>query len=212
MSKPPSDLAPFLFGLAIGAVIGWAACLFANSPAHGCEVPDPVARVLPADPVQRCAVKTLAGEYGKLSVPQAKAYRAIQKHGLTLADADWYLATAYGPWEGFSYGEATAHGYGCSDLTLAANSLPAHTLLLVERKPGMWQVRRVEDRGARWNDNHWRKYTQNKWARFAREGQAAWLLYREAGHPAAICWVDLFVPHSFDPKPMRGLRIKAGGA
>jgi len=146
---------------------------------------------LPADPCQRVAAKALRGDYGLLNTRQQKAYELLLLQGLTEADLTVGLATAYGPWEGYDYGEACAHGYGCSDMTLAANAIPGHWYVLVERSPGKWQVRQVQDTGAAWNDRHWRAYGKKHFG-------------------ATIdCWIDLFLPHDIDPQPMRMLKIRA---
>lgn len=178
-------------------LVFWAG--FAVGKAHGGELPtgeiSPVIQVaidpLPKDPCQRLASKALRGDYGKLNVRQRKAYELLLAQGLTEADIGLALATAYGPWEGYDYGEGTAYGYGCSDLTLAANAIPAHWYILVERRPGQWQVRQIQDTGASWNDRHWRAYARRHF------------------RVKAECWIDLFLPHDINPQPMRILKVRA---
>lgn len=104
---------------------------------------------LPADPVQRVAEKALAGEYGDLERWQEKAYQYALAQGTAPAGLCWQ--TYYTPYEGYDRGEATAHGYGCSERTAAANAIPAHWYVMVEL-PGGWTVRQIQDTGASFND------------------------------------------------------------
>lgn len=104
---------------------------------------------LPENPVQRVAHKALKGEYGKLEDWQYKAYKYALLQEANVDGVAW--VTSYGPWEGFMFGEACAFGYGCSDSTAAANLIPSHYYVLIEL-PGGWEVRRIEDRGAKRND------------------------------------------------------------
>ncbi len=105
---------------------------------------------MPENPVKRVAVKALKGEYGNLEDWQYKAYKYALAQDADVDGLAW--VTSYGPWEGFMLGEACAYGYGCADSTAAANLLPAHYYVLIELPDG-WEVRRIEDCGAKYNDN-----------------------------------------------------------
>lgn len=187
----PLSLAICLIGLALGFGLGYALDSAHSEEAAVLSEPPAAVDPLPADPCQRLATKALRGDYGKLNARQRKAYELLLAQGLTEADISLALATAYGPWEGYDYGEGTAYGYGCSDLTLAANAIPAHWYVLLERRPGQWQVRQIQDTGASWNDRHWRAYARRHF------------------RVKAECWVDLFLPHDINPQPMRMLKVRA---
>ena len=104
---------------------------------------------MPENPVKRVATKALRGEYGNLEDWQYKAYKYALAQNAEVDGLAW--VTSYGPWEGFMFGEACAYGYGCTDSTAAANLLPAHYYVLIELPDG-WEVRRIEDCGAKYND------------------------------------------------------------
>ncbi len=128
---------------------------------------------LPANPVQRVAHKALSGEYGKLEDWQYKAYKYALAQGANVDGVAW--VTSYGPWEGFMFGEACAFGYGCSDSTAAANLIPSHYYVLIELPEG-WEVRRIEDRGARRNDFLARRKGAQVWIdRWVRTNEGSYL-------------------------------------
>jgi len=58
---------------------------------------EPVSKLLPADPFQRCAVRALGGEFGPLQEWQAYWYRRGVGGGRTIQGRA--KVTSYGPWE-----------------------------------------------------------------------------------------------------------------
>ncbi len=128
---------------------------------------------LPENPIQRVAHKALNGEYGKLADWQYKAYKYALIQEANVDGVAW--VTSYGPWEGFMFGEACAFGYGCSDSTAAANLIPSHYYVLIEL-PGGWEVRRIEDRGAKRNDFLARRKGAQVWIdRWVRRNEGSYI-------------------------------------
>ena len=128
---------------------------------------------LPANPVQRVAQKALKGEYGNLEDWQYKAYKYALAQDADIDGVAW--VTSYGPWEGFRFGEACAFGYGCSDSTAAANLIPSHYYVLIELPDG-WEVRRIEDRGAKRNDLLARRKGAQVWIdRWVRRNEGSYI-------------------------------------
>ncbi len=126
-----------------------------ESPAVGEQEAAP-----PANPIRRVAQKALRGDFGKLKPWQHKAYKYALAQDVTVSGRAW--VTTYGPWAGFARGEGCAYGYGCSESTAAANAIPGHYYVLVELPKG-WEVRRIEDRGAAWNDRIARRKGTELW-------------------------------------------------
>ena len=101
------------------------------------------------NPIRVVAQKALKGEFGNLASWQYKAYEYALIQDANVKGQAW--VTVYGPWEGFPRGDNCAYGYNCSESTAAANAIPAHYYVLIELPQG-WEMRRIEDRGASWND------------------------------------------------------------
>jgi len=128
---------------------------------------------MPENPVKRVAVKALRGEYGNLEDWQYKAYKYALAQDADVDGLAW--VTSYGPWEGFMFGEACAYGYGCADSTAAANLLPAHYYVLIELPDG-WEVRRIEDCGAKRNDGVARYKGAEVWIdRWVRSNEGSYI-------------------------------------
>ena len=118
-------------------------------------------------------MKALSGEYGKLADWQYKAYTYALAQDAGIEGLAW--VTSYGPWEGFMFGEACAYGYGCSASTAAANLLPAHYYVLIELPDG-WEVRRIEDCGAKRNDRIARYKGATVWIdRWVRSNEGSYI-------------------------------------
>lgn len=100
--------------------------------------PAPAPQTLPADPLQRCATRALAGDYGHIAPWQASWYA---KALVTEPTPRRVWLTQYGPWE----------GYAGDDYHIAANPrymVPGTVVWL--SKPGRLSV--VTNRGASSND------------------------------------------------------------
>lgn len=126
---------------------------------------------LPLDPFRRCAVKALAGTYGKLE--------AWQRHGYALglvtgAEANRLMVlTQYNGGEGRA-GRVDRRGRPCSLRTSASNLLPYRSYIWTEKSG----LRQVLDCGARRNDGMARRVAK-------RCGWDDW-------HRAV--WVDVWYP------------------
>jgi len=128
---------------------------------------------MPQNPVKRVAMKALSGKYGKLADWQYKAYKYALAQDADIEGLAW--VTSYGPWEGFMFGEACAYGYGCGASTAAANLLPAHYYVLIELPDG-WEVRRIEDCGAKHNDRIARYKGADVWIdRWVRRNEGSYI-------------------------------------
>ncbi len=115
---------------------------------------------LSRNPVLRVSQKARRGDFGKLTPWQQTGYTLAIERGATVTGIA--KVTSFYPAEGYDEGEATAYGYGCSDSTVAANALPAHSFVLIELPTG-WELRRVEDTGASWNDPVARRQGTDLW-------------------------------------------------
>ena len=119
----------------------------------------------PAHPLQQAAAKALRGDYGPLQPWQQKAWRAVVVKEKALSGDQATCATAwlthYGP-PHHPRGDLTRWGYHCSESTLAANKLRAHSLAILELPMG-YEVRRVEDTGAKSNDARARRHGADLW-------------------------------------------------
>lgn len=104
---------------------------------------------LPECPAQRVACKALRGDYGTLKPWQEKGYRALADGQPRFRMA---VRTHYGPYEG-RQGRVDAYGKPCTMRTLAANSIPRYSWVLLMEPH--WELRQVLDCGAAGNDKRW---------------------------------------------------------
>lgn len=135
--------------------------------------------VLPNDPLQRCAIKALRGDYGRLKTWQRRGYEKALKRRITVQGLAW--VTSYYPQEGFHAGDVTRSGVGVSQRSAAC----------IEARWKKWQgrfvwtaaygLRIIEDMGANSNEvvarkkgariwfDYWfpRPYRQNPVTKFA---------------------------------------------
>jgi len=114
---------------------------------------------LPDDPLRRCAVKALRGDYGALADWQREGYDGAL-HGDVRRVRAW--VTTYFPEEGFPRGQATRYGQGVDERCVAANLLPAYSWVWHPRVG----LRQVLDTGARRNDRVARRKGAELWIDF----------------------------------------------
>jgi hypothetical protein len=108
--------------------------------------PAQVAAALPDDPFQRCAVRALRGDFGKLQSWQERGYQLGIKYGAKANTKTWNTCF-YGT---EASGRTTRWAGRCSWRTCAANRLPAGAYVWHEKG----NLRVVEDTGAHSNDSH----------------------------------------------------------
>jgi len=138
-------------------LVGW--CSVAPLPSGvGVGVASSQDLPLPPAGLHRAAAKALRGEFGPLQPWQEKAWRAVVR-GHVARHQCWL--THYGP-PHHPHGDRTRWGYRCSESTIAANKLPPHSLVILELPRG-YEVRRVEDMGAKSNDRRARRHGAAFW-------------------------------------------------
>ena len=112
---------------------------------------------LPDDAFQRCAVRALRGDFGRLAGWQEAAYKRGLAQGV-VADQRFFV-TAYYATEGRA-GCIDRYGHRCTQRTAAANELPRRSYVWVA-VPG--EVRQVLDCGAHFNDRVARRRGADCW-------------------------------------------------
>ena len=88
----------------------------------------------PADPLQRCAQRALAGEWGPLQPWQEAAYRKVVEEGITVAPGR-AMVTWYGPPERAA--RVDQYGQPCGPHTCANQELPRRTVVWIENPCGL---------------------------------------------------------------------------
>jgi hypothetical protein len=121
-------------------------------------------QALPQDPFQRCAVKALRGDYGRLHPWQAKGYRRGLSQGATASRVVWL--TAYYASEGRD-GRIDNHGNPCTYRTAAANEVPRGSYIWTR-----YGLRQVLDSGAHRNDGIARRKGAEFWVDYWAENAA----------------------------------------
>lgn len=114
---------------------------------------------LPTDPMRRCAVKALRGDYGELQAWQREGYEAALRRQPLILRA-W--VTTYYPSEGFPRGQMCRWGIGVSERVAAANKLPPKTWVWHPRTG----IRQVWDTGAHSNDRRASRLGADLWIDF----------------------------------------------
>jgi hypothetical protein len=94
------------------------------------------------DPVQRCAAKALAGEYGELQDWQRCAYQYVLDQGVTVPEANRAKLTSYGPWE-----PCGTHTYSGDRVTTAMCAVDKSQIPLGTLVWTAWGLRYAMDTG-----------------------------------------------------------------
>ena len=113
------------------------------------SVYDTTEPMLPADPLQRCAVKALRGDYGKLAAWQEKAYRSALEQEITTNKT--FVLTAY--LGTHPDGKVDRRGHWCTLRTAASNLIPYGSYIWTNQGG----LRQILDCGARSNDRRARR-------------------------------------------------------
>lgn len=122
--------------LAVGEAVSKPAAEAVSLPPSPPTTPGVVAPSPPprADPLQRCAQRALAGEWGPLQPWQERAYRKVVEEGITVAPGR-AMVTWYGPPERSA--RVDQYGQPCGPHTCANQELPRRTVVWIENPCGL---------------------------------------------------------------------------